>query len=256
MTWLLAAAILFFAWPCRGQNVNPFAADAKAAETGRWTFRILCAPCHGIHADGGRGPDLTLGTYSVGDRDSDLYGAIARGVPGSEMPGYADRMDADGIWRLVSYVRSVARKNEASTVHGDPAMGEKIFSGKGACAKCHRVGSNGSGIGPDLSRVGRQRSLSYLRTSVLKPDADLTAGYGTLRVVLKDGKSITGVERNLDNFSAQLVDLSGKYYSFVREDVTSITRENRSLMPSYEKVLSPGELDDLLAYLISLRGAR
>ncbi len=255
MTRSLAASILFFASCCRGQNVNPFAADAKAAETGRWTFRILCAPCHGIHADGGRGPDLTLGTYSVGDRDGDLYGAIARGVPGSEMPSYADRMDAEGIWRVVSYIRSVARK-ETSTVHGDVAIGEKFFWGKGACGKCHRVGSNGSGIGPDLSRVGRQRSLAYLRASVLKPDADVTPGYDTVSVILRDGRNVTGVERNLDNFSAQLVDLSGKYYSFLREDVTSIARENRSLMPSYEKVLAPGELDDLLAYLISLRGAR
>jgi len=252
---LKLTGILIFASSCHGQTNNPLAGDAKAAETGRWTFRILCAPCHGIHADGGRGPDLTLGTYSVGDRDSDLYGAIARGVPGSEMPGYADRMDADAIWRIVSYIRSVAQ-HETSTVQGDPSSGEKIFWGKGSCGKCHRVGSNGSGIGPDLSQVGRRRSLAYLRASVVKPDADVTPGYGTLRVVLRDGKSIAGVERSLDNFSAQLVDLTGKYYSFLREDVTSITRENRSLMPSYEKALAQNELNDLLAYLVSLRGAR
>jgi putative heme-binding domain-containing protein len=252
---LKLTSILFFASWCQGQNVNPFAADGKAAETGRWTFRILCGPCHGIHADGGRGPDLTRGTYSVGDRDSDLYGAIARGVPGSEMPGYADRIDADAIWRLVTYIRSIAR-NETNNVPGDVSAGGKIFWGKGGCGKCHRAGSNGSSIGPDLSRAGRQRSLAYLRTSVLKPDADLTPGYGTLRVVRRDGTTISGVERSLDNFSAQLVDLSGKYYSFLRENVTSITREDRSLMPSYERVLTQSEVDDLLAYLISLRGVR
>jgi cytochrome c oxidase cbb3-type subunit III len=247
--------ILFIAVSCRGQNANPFAADPKAAETGRWMFRIYCAPCHGMRAEGGRGPDLTRGAYSAGDLDKDLFSAIARGVPGSEMPGYADRIDADAIWRLVSYVRSVAR-NDIAAVLGDVVAGEQVFWGKGGCGQCHRVGNRGSGIGPDLSRIGRNRSLAYLRASVVTPDADLTPGYGTIRVVMPDGKSIVGVERNLDNFSAQIIDLSGRYYSFVREDVTSITREARSLMPSYAQLFTKSELNDVLGYLSSLRGGK
>ena len=247
--------LLLMACLCRGQNVNPLAGNTQAAETGRWTFRILCAPCHGIHADGGRGPDLTLGTYSVGDQDKDLYTAIARGVPGSEMPAYGERLDAEGIWRLVTYVRSVARR-DTTNIQGDVANGEKIFWGKGGCGQCHRVGARGSGIGPNLTRAGRQRSIAYLKASILSPDADLTPGYGTIRVTLPDGKSVVGVERNLDDFSAQLIDLSGKYYSFVREDVTSMSRENRSMMPSYDKSLTTAEVNDLLVYLRSLRGDR
>ncbi len=248
-------AVLIVAATCRAQGTNPLAGDPQAAETGRWTFRILCAPCHGIHADGGRGPDLTRGSYSVGEQDKDLYSAIARGIPGSEMPAYGERLDADGVWRVVSYVRSVAR-HETETIQGDASSGEKAFWGKGSCGQCHRVGSKGSGIGPDLTRVGRQRSLKYLQSSIVTPDSDITIGYGTVKVVQKDGKTILGVERSLDNFSIQLIDLSGKYHSFVREDVTSMAREPRSLMPSYGKVFNPSEMNDLLAYLLSLRGVR
>lgn len=244
---LLSAAVM-----CRSQT-NPLAADPQAAETGRWTFRILCAPCHGIHADGGRGPDLTRGTYSNGGEDRNLYSAIARGIPGSEMPPYGDRIDADGIWRLVSYIRSVAR-HDTETIAGNAQAGESLFWGKGACGKCHRAGSRGSSIGPELTRVGRQRSLKYLRTSINTPDSDITPGYGTIQVVLKNGKTISGVERNIDNFSVQFLDLSGQYHSFVTENVTSITRPPGSLMPAYTKVFSAGELNDLLAYLLTLRG--
>jgi cytochrome c oxidase cbb3-type subunit III len=247
--------ILLIAATCRAQGVNPLAADPKAAETGRWTFRILCAPCHGIHADGGRGPDLTRGVYSVGDQDKDLYSAIARGIPGSEMPAYGERLDADAVWRVVAYIRSVAR-HDVETVQGDAAAGERLFRTKGGCGQCHRVGGKGSGIGPDLTRVGRQRSLKYISASVLTPDADITPGYGTVKVVLKDGKTISGVERNIDNFSVQLIDLGGKYFSFVREDVTSMAREPRSLMPSYGKLFTESEMHDLLAYLLTLRGSR
>ena len=228
-----------------------------AAETGRWTFRILCAPCHGIRADGGRGPDLTLGTYSAGDRDADLIRVIARGVPGTEMAGYAGRITDQEIAGLVAYIRSVAHAADKAAVHGDAAAGEKIFWDKGGCGKCHRVGARGNSLGPDLTRVGRQRSVTYLTASVLKPDADVTPGFATITVVTRDGKKIVGVERNFDNFSAQMIDLSGKYYSFEREDVTSMTREARSLMPSgYGKMLSESEVNDLLAYLSSLRGTR
>jgi len=225
-----------------------------AAETGRWTFRILCAPCHGIHAEGGRGPDLTLGTYSAGDQDADLFRVISRGVPGTEMAGYTGRVTDREITQLVAYIRSVARSDKAA-IQGDPAAGEAIFWNKGGCGRCHRVGKRGSSIGPDLTRVGRQRSIAYLTASILKPDADITPGYATVTVVTRAGKKIVGVERNFDNFSAQFVDLAGKYYSFEREDVRSMTREPRSLMPStYGKLLSPSEVNDLLAYLNSLRG--
>ena len=119
------------------------------------------------------------------------------------------------------------------------------------------MGTRGSSLGPDLTRVGRQRSIAYLTASVVKPDADVTPGYATITVLTREGKKIVGVERNFDNFSAQFVDLSGKYYSFLREDVTSMTREPRSLMPStYGKMLGESEVNDLVAYLNSLRGAR
>jgi putative heme-binding domain-containing protein len=245
------AIILFVAALCRAQDANP-----GAAETGRWTFRIFCAPCHGIRADGGRGPDLTLGTYSAGDRDADLIRVITRGVPGTEMAAYAGRTEEE-ILNLVAYIRSVAHAADKPAIRGDVPAGERIFWNKGGCGQCHRVGTKGSSVGPDLTRVGRQRSFAYLSASLLKPDADVTAGYSTVTVVTHDGKKIVGVERNFDNFSAQFVDLSGKYYSFEREDVISMKREPRSLMPSsYGQLLNETEINDLLAYLSSLRGVR
>jgi cytochrome c oxidase cbb3-type subunit III len=254
---LRIASLLVAAAICAAQETNPLASDPKAAETGRWMFRIYCAPCHGIHADGGKGPDLTLGSYSAGDRDIDLFRVIARGVPGTEMAAYGEgRVEDDGIWRLVSYIRSVAR-HDNSSIQGDAGAGQRIFLGKGGCGECHRAAGQGRGPGPDLSRVGRQRSAAYLRTSILKPNATLTPGYGTVTVVTRDGKTIIGVEKGYDNFSVQLIDLSGNYYSFLREDMTSRKREPRSLMPAtYGQLLKESEIDDLVAYLVSLRGGQ
>jgi len=235
---------------------NPFAGDAPAIELGRVQFRMSCAGCHGLRATGGRsGPDLTRSTVAAAGTDSELYSVISDGIPGTEMPAFSGRLQDEERWRLVSYLRSLSR-DDTGSIPGDPAAGEKLFWEKGGCGQCHRVGTRGSALGPNLSRAGRQRSLAYLRESVISPDADVTSGYATVTVATRDGKKITGVERGFDNFSAQLMDLSGRYYSFQRDNVFSVQREYRSLMPSnYGRLFSAQELDDLLAFLAGLGGS-
>jgi hypothetical protein len=51
------------------------------------------------------------------------------------------------------------------------------------------------------------------------------------------------------------MDTSGGYYSFQKENVISVQREYRSLMPSnYSRLFSARELDDLIAFLAGLGG--
>ena len=251
MTVTLRLFLLLIPLPAMAQN--PYAADPKAPEAGRGIFRIYCAPCHGLKADGGRGPDLTLGTYTAGDTDEELHRVIARGVAGSEMPDFNERLGGDNIWKVVSYIRSAAKKDAARPT-GNIASGEKLFWGKGACGQCHRAGTRGGHVGPELTTAGRKRSLAYLRESITEPNKDITPGYYTIVVETRDGQQITGVQRGFDNFSAQLMDAKETYYSFWKSDVKSMKREFRSLMPSYAKAFSPSELEDVVAYLYSLRG--
>ncbi|MBI3470289.1 MAG: c-type cytochrome [Candidatus Solibacter usitatus] len=231
---------------------NPFKNDPQAAEAGRGIFRIYCSPCHGIKAEGGRGPDLTRGVYNAGDKDADLHRMIREGGAGTEMPSYSVSLGEENIWRVVAYIRSVARR-DVEPVRGDRAAGEKLFWGKGACGQCHRVGTRGGRMGPDLSLAGRIRSLKYLREAVVDVNADITPGYPTISVVTRDGKKLTGVQRGFDNFSAQFMDVQESFYSFLKGDVATMTREFKSLMPdTYGKLFTPAELDDVVAYLHSL----
>jgi len=252
---VLALSGLFIAQTEKLPPENPQAGDAQAIELGRIMFRMSCAGCHGLHGTGGRsGPDLTRGTFSEGDTDADLLRVVSNGVPGTEMPAFGGRMTEEERRRVVSYVRSLA-SHDTSPIPGNAAAGEQLFWGKGSCGRCHRVGTRGSGLGPDLTRAGRQRSRAYLRESVVAPDAEITPGYATITVVTRDGKKIVGIEKGFDNFSARLIDLSGQYYSFNKEDVTSIQHEYRSLMPAnYGRLFGERELEDLVAFLAGLGG--
>ena len=215
------------------------------AQTGKGMFRIYCSACHGIAAKGGRGPDLTRTTRS----DEDLIGIITKGSPLTEMPGYSDSLGDANIRRVLTYIRSIAQPQEAP-VTGDLATGEKLFWGKTNCGTCHHVGTRGGRLGPDLSLVGRTRSVQHLREAITDPGRDIAPGFATVEVITKEGRVIRGVERGFGNFSAQLMDSSEVYHSFDTNDVQALRREKKSMMPAYR--LPDAELNHLIVYLQSL----
>ena len=103
------------------QEVNPLAADPRAARAGGSIFRAQCATCHGADAKGIQSieaPDLTLMFTRSESTDASVFRVIREGVPGSIMPPHAFP-DAE-IWMLVSYLRSVAIAGTSAQIDGDP----------------------------------------------------------------------------------------------------------------------------------------
>lgn len=244
--WALLGLTLY---PALGQVPATIAHDPAAAAAGLPIYRRHCSSCHGNQADGGRAPDLISSSLS----EAEIFRTISNGVTGTEMASYASRLSPDEIWRIVIFLNSAAHRE--STVSGIAARGETIFWGKGGCGNCHAVESRGSFVGPELSGIGRQRNAVHLRESLVSPSADIARGFDGVTVVLADGHTLRGLERVLDDFSVVLQDFSGKIYSFDRVSLRSVTRDSQSLMPSYGQILSPTELDDVLAYLVTLRNS-
>ena len=267
-TWILAALSVFFALNAHGQEkvvTNPVAGDPAAILEGASLFRGNCSPCHGLNAQGGgRGPDLTAGRWVHGSSDADIFRTITRGVPGTEMP--ANGFEDSETWAILAYLRSLAPAKGA-TVSGDPAKGEKVFWGTAGCATCHMVQGRGGVLGPDLSRVGEARSADYLIDSIRQPSKELSNGildpnnhyglplvYDTVTVVTVAGERVVGVARNEDTFSIQLMDTHQSLQFFLKKNLKEVTHERKSLMPVYaETMLKPAELQDLVAYLETLR---
>jgi putative heme-binding domain-containing protein len=165
----------------------------------------------------------------------------------------ASALTTTQTWQVAAYVRTLGRVEAPKSI-GDPRRGRQIFVTKGGCTKCHTIGGHGGAIGPDLTDIGDRRDAAELRTSLLEPDASVPLDYLQVRVVTKAGRSLTGVRINEDAFSIQIRDLSNQFYSFWKNELTDIVKEpKRSNMPSYQSILTTGELNDLLAYLESLQ---
>src|SRR5207244_13239617 len=98
---------------------------------------------------------------------------------------------------------------------GDASRGQAILEVKGQCLNCHRVGENGSRVGPDLTSIGAPRPalvffgppppaptpaaiFQQLQSSLLDPDAEVAPSNRTYRAVLKDGTTFPVRLLNLD----------------------------------------------------------
>ena len=134
--------------------------------------------------------------------------------------------------------------------------------------RCHIISGEGGGVGPELSRVGAMRGPSYLRTTLLTPGTILPKEAGAMErgrwtqylfvhVVTKDGHSVEGTRVSEDSFSIVIKDATGHFHSFKKLDVEKIEKiPGKSVMPSFKDTLSASQLDDLVAYLASLKGAQ
>ena len=247
------------------RDANPLPGNPATLKEGESLFRANCSPCHGINAKGGgRGPDLTSGRWSHGSSDDDIFRTISDGVPGTEMP--ANAFADSEIWILVSYLRSLSPAKPVR-VAGDPQRGEELFTRQQGCSVCHMVRGKGGALGPDLSRIGASRSIASLTESIREPDRELSDGmldpnrwgppivYDTVIVTTADGREIKGLAKNEDTFSLQFMDMQQNLHSYSKSELKKVTHLRKSVMPAYsEQMLTGSDLQDLLAFLVTLRG--
>jgi cytochrome c oxidase cbb3-type subunit 3 len=240
----IAAALLLCSSAALCQS-DPSLADGKA------TFRSNCAYCHGLTGGGGRGPALNSGRLTHGSAAGDIKSVVSNGVPGTSMPAF--EFEKDELDRLVAFVRTLSGSaGTAASVAGDPIQGRQVYQRSG-CASCHRIGTEGSVYGPELTRIGAGRSPEYIRESIVNPSADIPPEYAGVTVITKDGQRITGVRINEDTFTVQLRDASQSFQMFQKDEAQQVIPETKSLMPPYNS-LDKNDLQNLLAYLDTLQG--
>jgi putative heme-binding domain-containing protein len=209
-----------------------------------------CAECHGPEGDAVADVDLGHGRFRRATTDPELVGIVLRGIPNTAMPpnNFSEAQAA----AIVRYLREKASRAALSA--GNAQNGRAIFAGKGNCVSCHRVDGEGSRTGPDLSDIGRLRHSTDLESAIVDPDFMILPNNRFIRLVMRDGATITGRLLNQDIFTVQLLDSKEQLRSIARSDLRELTFIDKSSMPSYRDKLSRQELTDLVSFLVSLQG--
>jgi putative heme-binding domain-containing protein len=222
-------------------------------ETGFNLYNANCITCHGANGDSVPGVSLRSGQFRRASSDSDLNRLIQTGIPGTAMP--PGRFNTAELAGLVAYIRAM-RDFDTRPARGDAGRGKAIFEGKGGCSRCHRVNGTGSRVAPDLSDIGAVRAPDALERSLIDPTGSMLPVNRSVRAVTRDGKVITGRRLNEDTYTVQLIDAQERLVSLSKADLREYTVVKTSPMPSYKNELSPGELDDVVAYLRTLKGSK
>ncbi len=222
---------------------------------GKKLYNNQCALCHGIGGAGGRGPALNQPKLTHAPTQAALLKVIQEGIPGTEMPDFWS-LNNDEARQVAAYVRSLGRV-AAVKLPGKAARGKELFDGKGNCLACHVVRGTGGVSGPELTEIGLRRGAAHLRAAVIDPNAATPEGFLLVTVTTATGQRVRGVRLNEDPFTIQLRDASQRLHSFRKADLQDLKKElGVSTMPSYKEAFTTAELDDLIAYLASLRGER
>jgi len=255
MVLVLGLAGSILALHAQSQLDQSKAAPASRQQA-RATFENVCAACHGLDGRGGeRGPDIVSRREIVGRRDSDLLAVLRDGRPGKGMPGFAASGEKQ-LLMLVAYVRELQGARQSTSVGGDPARGRELFFGKAGCSECHMVAGQGGFFAAELSTFAAKKTADELRSAIVSPEKGRDPRKGPVTINLIDGKVLSGIPRNEDNFSLQLQTSDGSFHFLKKAEIVSLTRSGHiALSADHGRRLSAGELHDLMGFLAQSAGS-
>ncbi len=129
---------------------------------------------------------------------------------------------------------------------GDAAKGKVVF--EQTCIKCHRHGTVGAKIGPDLSGIAVRKKVEIL-VDVLDPNRSVEGNFQQYNLVDEDGRTFSGLLVSDNKTSVELLDAEGKRTVVLRENIDSLVNTKRSLMPEGFEKLGADGVADLLEFL-------
>ena len=142
---------------------------------------------------------------------------------------------------------------------GDRKRGETVFASAG-CVHCHRFGTRGNMIGPDLTAAMGRYSRRDLLSSVVNPSHVIAENYRGIQIVTEDGRVLTGQVTRGGDYRSPILRLAtdptrpSKTVEVAKSEITSRKNSDVSWMPDgLLNSFSRQQIFDLIAYLESSR---
>ncbi|MEL6107713.1 MAG: hypothetical protein AAFU85_16935 [Planctomycetota bacterium] len=141
---------------------------------------------------------------------------------------------------------------------GQIVRGAILFhQGNIQCVKCHRATSEKDRIGPNLSELGADVTDASLVESILSPSKVIKKDYQTTKVLLRDGRVLTGIVSLQDDDALVLRDRKDvdRLITIRRDEIDEIATDPVSIMPDglVNELKGRQQFLDLLRYVIDLK---
>ncbi|RMF01656.1 MAG: heme-binding protein, partial [Alphaproteobacteria bacterium] len=168
--------------------------------------------------------------------------------------------DTDLQSRVTAYQEARAAEDDlgpyrAALYGGNVRDGWMIFNRHEAaqCTRCHAIGGDGGGVGPDLAGIASRMEREEILRSLVNPSARIAPGYGGVSLTLTNGQTVSGILK--EETPTELV-LQVSEAEPMNIPLAQIERRINapSSMPPMGAILSTRELRDLMAYLMRQTG--
>ena len=159
-----------------------------------------------------------------------------------------------GKWDASTLLQHLKRSRQEQT--GSTERGRNVFV-KAQCINCHRVGSDGESMGPELTNVAKRFLPGEILDSMLFPSKVISDQYAAKTVTTHNGEVYTGIVADGSIDELIILQTNGQKLRVPRDEVEEIEPSRISAMPEgLLDTLSLEEITDLFAYLLTQPEAR
>lgn len=147
--------------------------------------------------------------------------------------------------------QALAEYQEVLRLEGDALRGRAVFEKH--CAACHRIGTLGVNVAPDISD-SRTKKPEQLLVDILQPNRAIDNNYLGYIVQQVDGTVLTGILAAETATSITLRQQGGREVVIPRSEIEELRSSGLSLMPEgLERSINPQEMADLIAFIKNWR---
>lgn len=189
---------------------------------------------------------------TLSDMEKTELGNLILETPPTDPPAGAPRPLVQN-WKIDDFQSLLADTAQS----GNRERGAKIFQ-EALCSRCHRFGSHGPAIGPDLSFISRRFSRRDMCDAILNPSKVVAEAYRSTQIIMTSGRVISGRVLTEGDFRSEKVRvqtnvlLPSSVVEIDKKEVEEVRHTEQSNMP--QGLLDSFQLDeirDLLAFLES-----
>jgi putative heme-binding domain-containing protein len=136
---------------------------------------------------------------------------------------------------------------------GDAKHGQHLFN-QAKCAICHRVGSSGQNVGPDLTSLSTRLTLREVLEATFEPSQTISDRYQSKFVVTADGDKFNGMAVKQSDGGYVILQADGQRIRIPPKAIEEVIDDPVSSMPTgLLDGLSESEIADLMAFILVAR---
>lgn len=168
----------------------------------------------------------------------------------------------DPIGSNRSFVKKWKTADLAADVKAAPqavasSVGEKLFK-EATCAQCHKLGTEGGAVGPDLTDVfaRNKNDRETILREILEPSHKIDPKYEVYLIQTFDGLSLSGIITEQDGEKITIIanPENPKPTTILRDDIEAMKKTSSSLMPkALMDNFTKEEILELMSYIEAMQ---